>query len=251
MGWRGFTSLASADISPGLKNDLIELDRYLNTLGDQVSEFVDADVLAHAHVAQDVTPVTRHAATHAAASTDPLPASLQNHTTLTNIGTNTHPAIDTHIADGTIHRTSAVLDSHVADSTIHFVENNDLNLDSGDTDDSTDGQLDLDSGGQLTDFVAGITYDFETLTTTSKTLSNEDYIILVDDDSAGSTVTITLPAAASNTGRAYYVKKQGTTADVIIDANASETIDGALTITLALQYESVVLGCNGSTWAIL
>ena len=38
--------------------------------------------------------------------------------------------------------------------------------------------------------------------------------MLVDDDTAGSTVTITLPAAAG-AGRLYHIKKLGTTANVI------------------------------------
>ena len=97
----------------------------------------------------------------------------------------------------------------------------------------------------------GISVDAETVTATSATLGVDDYVILVDDDTAGSTVTITLPAAASHAGRVYHIKKLGTTANVVIDGNASETIDGATTHTLSIQYDSRQIVCDGSNWSII
>lgn len=88
-----------------------------------------------------------------------------------------------------------------------------------------------------------------TVTTTSHTAANE-HVILVDDDTAAATVTVTLPAAVT-AETIYHIKKLGTTASVIIDGNASETIDGSLTITLTAQYESVMLVSNGTFWSIL
>jgi hypothetical protein len=97
----------------------------------------------------------------------------------------------------------------------------------------------------------GFSVDIETVTGTSATLGSDDFVMLIDDDTAGSTVTITLPAAASNTGRVYHVKKLGTTANVVVDGNASETIDGATTLTMTIQYESIKLVCDGSNWSII
>jgi hypothetical protein len=111
----------------------------------------------------------------------------------------------------------------------------------------------MNNAGEVTllGFSGGMTVAVETLTGTSDTLDGDNLVVLVDDDTAGSTVTITLPAAASNDGRVYHIKKLGTTANVIIDGNASETIDGETTFTLTIQYESIKLVCDGSNWSIL
>jgi len=87
-----------------------------------------------------------------------------------------------------------------------------------------------------------------TVTGTSFTAAAWD-AVMVDDDTAGSTVTITLPAGS--TDDQIVVKKLGTTANVIVDGDASETIDGATTFTLTAQYASVSLIWNGSEWSII
>ena len=95
-------------------------------------------------------------------------------------------------------------------------------------------------------FIAPVT----TLTGTSLTLGNH-YAVLVDDDTAGGTVTITLPTAASSTGVIYHIKKLGTTASVIVDGNGAETIDGGTTATLTTQFESITIQSDGTSWSIL
>ena len=90
-----------------------------------------------------------------------------------------------------------------------------------------------------------------TVITTSVTLTNTDVVALVDDDTAGGAVTINLPPAAENAGRILHVKKLGTTGNVIIDGNASETIDGATTQVITTQFDSARMVCDGSNWFII
>lgn len=90
----------------------------------------------------------------------------------------------------------------------------------------------------------------ETITSTSDTLDATNYFVLVDDDTAGSTVTITLPAISGITGRVYHIKKLGSTANIIIDGDGSETIDGATTATLTTQYESIMVNASAVEWNI-
>jgi hypothetical protein len=70
--------------------------------------------------------------------------------------------------------------------------------------------------------------------------------------SNGSTaVTIRLPSTASAiAGYKYQIKRIGT-ALVTIDANASQTIDGQLTIILYTQYSAVTIVSDGSNWHII
>ena len=92
-------------------------------------------------------------------------------------------------------------------------------------------------------------YDSVTVSTTAYTINEKEYV-LVDDDTAGGAVTLTLPPVIENTDKKVYVKKLGTTGNVIVDGSGSETIDGATTHTLTAQYESSVYLCDGASWHI-
>lgn len=86
--------------------------------------------------------------------------------------------------------------------------------------------------------------------TTAYTALVTDDVILVDDDTAGGQVTITLPAVSSITKR-LEIKKLGSTASVVVDGNGAETIDEALTATLTVQFESITIVTGEGNWHVL
>lgn len=86
--------------------------------------------------------------------------------------------------------------------------------------------------------------------TSNYTAAQTDFTLLCDATSGN--ITVTLPAAASNSGRIYVIKKIDASANTVtIDGNASETIDGATTVVLSAQYASKMIQCDGSNWFIL
>jgi hypothetical protein len=70
-------------------------------------------------------------------------------------------------------------------------------------------------------------------------------------DSSGGNVTVNLPAAASHTGRILHIKKTSASNTVTVDANSTETIDGALTQVLTEQYHCLSIVSNGTEWSII
>jgi hypothetical protein len=83
--------------------------------------------------------------------------------------------------------------------------------------------------------------------------TSDDFLIF---DANGASRTLTLYAASGNAGRVIRVKRVDSTAYapgnlVTIDANASETIDGATTKKLCTQYEEFTLVCDGTGWHVL
>lgn len=108
--------------------------------------------------------------------------------------------------------------------------------------------------------VQGLTTSyFPTIASAVKTVSSANYSVLTTDGyenvlvtTGASDRTIDLPAVASNAGRVLTIKKVDSGAGgVIIDPNASETIDGATTNKLIAQWAFVTLACDGSTWNVL
>ena len=86
--------------------------------------------------------------------------------------------------------------------------------------------------------------------TTSGNVVSGDYLIIADATSGA--ITMALPPAALVPGRIYVFKRINSGANaVVIDPNASETIDGAATYTLSAQWNSVTIMSNGTAWFII
>ena len=89
-----------------------------------------------------------------------------------------------------------------------------------------------------------------TTLTGNTTLTASHFTVLVN--AVGSAKTITLPAAASHAHRIYNIKKIDASANTVtIDANGAETIDDALTVVIASQWDSYTIQCNGTGWFIV
>lgn len=86
--------------------------------------------------------------------------------------------------------------------------------------------------------------------TSSFTASLAEAALYLIDASSGN-ITVTLPAAGGAGNRGFIFKRiDGTTNTVTIDGNASETIDGALTVTIDQQYGSLTISCS-TNWYII
>lgn len=86
--------------------------------------------------------------------------------------------------------------------------------------------------------------------TSDYTLTANDYFVTVD--CTGGNVVLTLPAVSGNAGKEFVIKRLDNSINTItIDANASELIDGALTLVILTQFIAKRIICDGSSWSIL
>lgn len=86
--------------------------------------------------------------------------------------------------------------------------------------------------------------------TAAYTITSADHTILCNATTAA--FTVNLPAAASNSGRIFVIKKIDASPNAItIDGNAAETIDGATTQTLSTQWATLTIQSNGTSWFII
>jgi hypothetical protein len=75
------------------------------------------------------------------------------------------------------------------------------------------------------------------------TATNDDYVI----DCTSGTFTVTLPASSGRTGRILIIKNSGA-GTITVDGNSTETIDGATTVTMAVQYGTIQIMSDGTNW---
>lgn len=115
-----------------------------------------------------------------------------------------------------------------------------------------------DDAQDLTDFKTALSLKASDLSasvvlveSTTYTATAEDTYILADDGEAGDVITITLPPVAeAPMGTVIHVKKIGSSDDVVVAADGSETIDGSADHTLTDSNQSVKLVSDGSAWYI-
>ena len=81
------------------------------------------------------------------------------------------------------------------------------------------------------------------------TITEDDHFIIAD--ASGGAITVNLPPAADVPGREYVIKKIDATANVTIDGDGAETIDGAATVVLTGQYDTVQIRSDGTEWWIV
>jgi hypothetical protein len=93
--------------------------------------------------------------------------------------------------------------------------------------------------------------EWDTTTVTGATTLGAHHVCLVDTDTAGAGVTVTLPAVSGLTGRVYYVKNTGTSGhDVTLDGDGAETVDGDATQTIT-DGECLLVVCDGTEWWVI
>ncbi len=95
------------------------------------------------------------------------------------------------------------------------------------------------------------TYKTSTLSTTTSITNNGQYVFdVVLADATSGAITITLPTAASMSGKIFFIKRISSAANAVtIGRTSSQTVDGVnADVTLATNYQSLWIMSDGSNW---
>ena len=100
---------------------------------------------------------------------------------------------------------------------------------------------------QVNGSISGIGFKQAYVTKTGAyTATDDDYVI----DCTSGTFTVTLPASSGRTGRILIIKNSGA-GTITVDGNGAETIDGAATYSLSVQYATIQIISDGTNWKII
>jgi hypothetical protein len=88
---------------------------------------------------------------------------------------------------------------------------------------------------------------------TNYTLTTSNSIVLCNSTGVNNDIIITLPTAIGNSGKIFYIKKIDSyeLSDVTINTSLSQTIDGELSKTIKIQYQTIAVVSNGANWFII
>jgi hypothetical protein len=81
--------------------------------------------------------------------------------------------------------------------------------------------------------------------------SPPSFSCLVECNATSAAFTVNLPSIASAIGRIYtFIKTDSSINAVTLDGNGSETINGATTYSLPLQFNRVTIQAGASQWFV-
>lgn len=104
----------------------------------------------------------------------------------------------------------------------------------------------VDSKGRVIAGSSGSTTFAVVTTAANYNVATNDGIIL-----ANGAITITLPVAATVTGKMVIIKRISNAGPVSVNVTSNGTIDGYNNITIDQQYTSLTIVSNGTSWWII
>jgi len=160
------------------------------------------------------------------------------------------------LADNTLTGTAAQFNTAVTDDTFALFSDS-LDVFAATTSAELAGVISDETGTGLLVFgtsptiaTPSLTLKGNTVTVGTTGLGSSNEVVFAD--AVGGNITLNLPAASSNAGRRYYIKKIDSSSNsVTVDGNASETIDGATTVSTTTQYSGWTILCDGSNWSVV